>query len=166
MQTHYGTGTLRAHTAIIGVSTGGRGAVVVAERYPAFSFCAGLSGTYDLSLPKPSEGEYRIHAIVFGSRDAFPDRWKAEDCTNPAYAEALKPVSLYFAHGLDDRVVDENQLESMRHFLAGFHSKNHVMAVYKAEHGWQFWDAQLEAVFDAMAAAFRESREDRKAAKQ
>lgn len=158
MRAHYGAGKERGHTAIIGVSTGGRGAVVVAERYPEFSFCAGLSGTYDLNLPKPSEGEYRIHALVFGSRDSFPDRWKTEDCINPAYAAALKPVSVYLAHGLDDQVVSEDQLESMRRFLAGFHTNNRVVAVYKEEHGWPFWDSQLGAVFEAMAVAFGEHR--------
>jgi S-formylglutathione hydrolase FrmB len=135
------------HRAIIGVSTGGRGAVVVAEHFPQFSFCASLSGTYDLSLLAEPEGEYKIHAAVFGGRKDFPLRWTNENCVYPDLIRHLADVDIFVAHGADDKVVNPNQAQAFKDILAEMTINNQVIIVPGAGHSWQFWDTQLPLVF-------------------
>jgi enterochelin esterase-like enzyme len=154
MVKNYAVSHQQSHTTLIGVSTGGRGAVVVGERYPAFGFVASVSGTYDLNILGKSEGEYKIHKVIFGDRDSFPDRWKEENCINAKWIDALKKVTLYIAHGENDPVVQPSQLESMRGFLKSLHHNYQIVLVKKAKHDWVFWDSQLPAIFDLMVKSF------------
>jgi S-formylglutathione hydrolase FrmB len=144
---------LRAHVttgpaAIIGYSTGGRGAVRVAEAYPdAFSFCGALSGTYDLFRLEPTEGEYKIHAAMFGPREKFPERWKRDDCLSRL--GALK-ARLWARHGAADSVVKPDQLDALKKALAERPGvKADLATVPGAGHDWAFWSSQWAALFDA-----------------
>lgn len=74
LRSHYAVWPDRAHTAVFGYSTGGRGAVLLAEAYPEFAFAGSVSGTYELMTLEPTEGEYKIHEVVYGSREQFKDR--------------------------------------------------------------------------------------------
>ncbi len=158
MRDHFAVSPKRRLTAVIGVSTGGRGAVVLSERFADFSFCASLSGTYDLSLLGEDQGEYKIHRAVFGDRNRFRDRWRSEDCLNASYAQTLKSVYLYLAHGDNDPIVPVTQLQAMKQFLATFHHHYQAVTVKGAGHSWAFWNSQLGPVFDAMERAFRIER--------
>jgi S-formylglutathione hydrolase FrmB len=141
----------RGGTAILGYSTGGRGAVVVAQRYAEFAFVASLSGTYDLGLLRPSEGEYKIHAVVLGPRARHPARWRDEDVVGSERAEPLRGALLYLAHGGADRVVDVSQLRAMERFSAQRGLRAELVVEPSAGHNWQFWEAQLPPVFVALA---------------
>jgi S-formylglutathione hydrolase FrmB len=144
----------RGGTAIIGYSTGGRGALVVAERCAEFAFAASLSGTYDLGLLRPAEGEYKIHAVVLGPRARYAARWRDEDVAVDARAPALRGVGLYLAHGGADRIVGVSQLRAMERFLARHELTAEVGVDPAAGHEWRFWEGQLGAVFAAMGRAF------------
>jgi S-formylglutathione hydrolase FrmB len=141
-------------TAIIGYSTGGRGAVLLGERSPEFGFCGSLSGTYDLGLLHRDEGEYKIHSYVYGERSAFLDRWKEDDCVNPRYAASLTHVSLYLAHGARDQVVKVSQAQAMAELLTAFHKDFQIVITRRGKHDWGFWNSQLPALFGAMQTAF------------
>jgi enterochelin esterase-like enzyme len=151
MKNRYPVRHHRKNTAIIGVSTGGRGAVVVSERYPDFGFCASVSGTYDLGILGNSEGEYKIHAKVFGSRDSFPERWKDEDCQNRKSVDALKDMTLFIAHGKKDPVVNISQMESFKRLLDARKIRYQAFAVDNEGHDWKFWDSQLPRIFELMS---------------
>ncbi len=80
----------RADTGLLGVSTGGRGAVLVAERDARFGFAGALSGTFDLMALRPGSGEYRIHRRVYGPRTRFPKRWRLDNPVRPALLRGLR----------------------------------------------------------------------------
>jgi putative tributyrin esterase len=157
----------RGGTAILGNSTGGRGAVVLAQRYPEFGAVASLSGTYDLGLLPPSAGEYKIHAVVFGPRARFPERWREEDCVDrpagdrmgarprDAKVARLRGVTLYLAHGGADKVVGPDQLRSLEQHLGRAGVAATVVVDPAAGHDWKFWGAQLRPALTALFQALR-----------
>ncbi|HEY3352973.1 MAG TPA: alpha/beta hydrolase-fold protein, partial [Polyangia bacterium] len=153
LRAHYPVRQDRAGSAIIGYSTGGRGALVVARRYPDFGFAASLSGTYELGLLRPSEGEYKIHAVVFGPRDRWPERWRDEDVVAAGRLEPLRRMGLYLAHGGGDKVVGVSQLRAMERYLVAHQVPAQIIVAPAAGHEWRFWASQLEAVFAAFRAA-------------
>jgi hypothetical protein len=59
LRAHYAVRGDRAHTAVIGYSTGGRGAVLLAETYPEFTFAGSASGTFDLMRLDPRAASTR-----------------------------------------------------------------------------------------------------------
>ncbi len=127
-------------TSVIGYSTGGRGAVLLARLYPdRFAFAGSVSGTFDLAKLQPADGEYKIHAAVFGPRERFPDRWARDDIAG----HPLGTARLYAAHGAKDTAVHPNQLDALK-------DKAECVLVEGAAHDWAFWHAQWPAVFERL----------------
>lgn len=144
----------RARTAVIGYSTGGRGAVLVAAAYPEFRFAGSVSGTFDLMRLDAGEGEYRIHAAVYGPRDRFRDRWELDNSISPARLAGLAGTQLFIAHGSKDKVVRPDQLEALRDALRGNASVTADFVVSSdGDHSWTYWNAQWAPMFRALAAA-------------
>lgn len=164
LRQHFAVTTERARTAIIGYSTGGRGAVLAAAAYPEFAFAGSVSGTFDLMRLSPREGEYRIHAAVFGARDRFPERWRREDVLSPDNLAGLRDVRLYAAHGEIDKSVKSDQLRALQEALAG---REHVEATFeltpRAAHDWAYWRTQWAPIFAALDRTFSrgQARDDR-----
>jgi enterochelin esterase-like enzyme len=152
MRSHYAVLRDRRLTGVIGYSTGGRGAVLVAEAYPRdFVFAGSLSGTFDLMRLDPRDGEYKIHAVMYGARDAFEARWRLDNCIEPSRLEKLKSIRVYAAHGADDKVVDPNQLQALRDALPAAETE----LVPGAGHDWKFWNALWSKVFQRAAEAMK-----------
>ena len=150
---HFAVWEDRAHTAVIGYSTGGRGAVLLAEAYPEFAFAGSLSGTYDMMTLKPAEGEYKIHAVVYGARDAFKERWQLDNCVAPARLAKLRGTRLFIAHGAKDRVVTLDQLEALRSALKGSGAEAELVVAPEGGHDWSFWNSQWGRLFEVMTKA-------------
>lgn len=150
----------RAHTAVIGYSTGGRGAVLLAEAYPEFAFAGSASGTFDLMRLDPKDGEYKIHAVIYGPRDKFPERWEHDNCIAPARVHALDGTAIYAVHSGQDKVVKPDQLEALRKALdERAATRKNVPDVQIAlqpdggAHDWPYWVGQWEPMFAAMGKA-------------
>jgi pimeloyl-ACP methyl ester carboxylesterase len=141
----------RRRTAVIGYSTGGRGALVLAARYPEFAFAGSLSGTYDLAALDEQAGEYLIHQQVFGPRGEFAARWRDEEI--PLDAPALAATRLWLAHGAEDPVVPAAQQVGAAVTLAPGHPGLVARLVPGAGHGDDLWRAELPALADALAKA-------------
>jgi enterochelin esterase-like enzyme len=141
----------RARTAVLGYSGGGRGALVVAARYPEFAFAASLSGTYDLAALDEEAGEYLIHERVFGPRRAFAERWSAEEI--PLAGPGLAATRLWLAHGVADPVVPVAQLDRARALLRRTHPGLVTARVAGAGHTDAFWRSQLGPLVEALARA-------------
>ncbi|TNF24515.1 MAG: hypothetical protein EP329_24790 [Deltaproteobacteria bacterium] len=143
----------RAHTAVIGYSTGGRGAVLLAEAYPdRFAFAGSLSGTFDLMRLAPKSGEYKIHAVVYGPRAKHRDRWERDNVVSPARLAGLRDTAVYAAHGADDTVVLPDQLDALRDAL-GADARATFALVPGHGHTWAFWRGQAAPLFAALADA-------------
>lgn len=155
VRAHYAVRSDRAHTAVIGYSTGGRGAVLLAEAYPEFGFAGSLSGTFDLMRLDPKDGEYRIHANVYGPREKFPERWVLDNCIAPERLAKLAGTRLFIAHGERDKVVHRDQLDALRDALKGNTSvPARFVVAAEGAHDWAFWNGQWGALFQAMAAGW------------
>jgi S-formylglutathione hydrolase FrmB len=145
----------RGGTVVLGNSTGGRGAVVLAQRYPEFAAVASLSGTYDLGLLPASAGEYKIHAVVFGPRARHPERWREEDTVGDARLARLRGVTLYLAHGAADQVVGADQLRAFERQLGKHGIPATVVIDRAAGHDWKFWGTQLRPALKALFGALK-----------
>lgn len=143
----------RAHTAVVGYSTGGRGAVLLAERSKEFAFAGSASGTFSFAALRPEEGESKIHEAVYGPRTEFPARWAEDDCVAPARVAGLGDTRLYLAHGEEDRSVRPDQLEALRQALGPAAAQAQWVRVPGAGHTWDFWNAQWPPMFAALAEA-------------
>jgi S-formylglutathione hydrolase FrmB len=152
----YAVADTRDQTALIGYSTGGRGAVLVAERYPDLvAFAASLSGTYDLMALPPSLGEHKIHARVFGARARFAERWRKDDVVTADNLTRLEGrVWLFIGHGAADRVVPVDQVDRLRAALA----KRPVRVTWTVReglgHDWDYWRSAWPGVFTQMRESF------------
>jgi len=147
----------RGHTAIVGYSTGGRGALLVAQKYPEFAFAASLSGTFDLFALDPNTGEYRIHAAVYGDRKRFPARWSKDDGVSADLVAKLRDTEVFLAHGGEDKTVPFAQSEAMAQALTPSGARVTHATVKGAAHDWAFWNAQWRPMFEAMVRSFERS---------
>ncbi len=144
----------RAHTGVFGYSTGGRGALLLAEAYPQFAFAGSVSGTYDLMSLGPAEGEYKIHEVVYGSRTTFEPRWVLDNVVSPQRINHLSGTRMFIAHGGRDAVVKADQLESLRSALKGHPVEAEFVTIADAGHDWQFWTSQWPRMFELAAQTF------------
>lgn len=142
----------------MGLSTGGRGAVVLAQRWtaagkPALAAACSISGTYDLMSLDAKTGEYRIHEKLFGARDTHAERWRQEDIL--PYASRLAGTRVRLAHGERDRVVPLEQQQSFVRALedAGVTVNAHV--VDKGGHDWSLWSSETKPCLDYIVEASR-----------
>ena len=147
--------------AVVGYSTGARGAVVLAARRTGYGFVGALSGTYDLAALDPASGEARIHAVVFGPRERFAARWRGEGGDSRALAAGLQGVEVWLAHGAADAVVPSTQTAALREALEGLRLPATVAIVPGAKHDWAFWNAQLEPLLAALELRWKATTTDR-----
>ena len=92
----------------MGLSTGARGALLLALEHPeAFQGCAGLSGDYNPLLMKHDN----LMINCLGKYDEVPWRWKGTN--NIEMRVDVLRVPMYLAHGGNDGVVPKNQTESL-----------------------------------------------------
>lgn len=93
---------------VMGLSTGARGALLLALEHPeAFHGCAGLSGDYNPLLMKNDN----LMINCLGKFDEVPWRWRGTN--NIAMRVDSFKVPMYLAHGDNDGIVPRNQTESL-----------------------------------------------------
>ncbi len=139
----------RDKTGIFGLSTGGRGAMLLSALHPdIFGAAAGLSGDYDpLSMPRD-----RLLTAVYGNSKQFEERWKTDD-NIINLAEKLINTPLYISHGEKDSIVPKEQswifalkLKHLQKKMGGFDityfEKKHSM------HDWHYWGSMLPEVMN------------------
>ena len=93
---------------VMGLSTGARGALLLALEHPeAFVGCAGLSGDYNPLLMKNDN----LMINCLGKYDDVPWRWRGTNNIEMR-VDALR-IPVYLAHGTDDKVVPWQQTASL-----------------------------------------------------
>ena len=131
--------------AVVGVSTGGRGAALLGET-GLFGAVAAFSGTYDLAALAPGTGEYRIHAAVFGERAARAEVWRSEDLTG----RTPPTTRWWLAHGGKDPYVPQAQSRTQAARLASAGVPVVTWFEANAGHDWPVWDAWLGRIGHAL----------------
>ena len=135
----------RNKTGIMGLSTGGRGAILMAATYPQyFAAAAGFSGDYS---PEEMTSD-RLLRSVYGEYRTFSERWKNYD--NPLYmAENLKDTHVFLSHGGKDKVVDPSQTQimlirlNMLYKSGAIKHKPVVQDFQQHTHDWIYWRSIL-----------------------
>ncbi len=138
----------RKGSGVLGYSTGGRGAVLLAEKYGEFSAVVGLSGTYNLFTLPVGTGEYKIHRNIFGKRVQNTEAWKKDDCSNPDLMKNLDDTSLLLIHGEKDPVVSSIQSSKFASTLKKQYNHDVKLIVdMDGKHDWKFWNKHLKQSF-------------------
>ncbi|MBN1496582.1 MAG: prolyl oligopeptidase family serine peptidase [Spirochaetes bacterium] len=146
---NFGLGKSRKNTGIFGISTGARGALMLAARHPKmFGAAAGLSGDYDSSSMKND----RILTQVFGAYEEHRERWE-EEANVLKRAAALKKTPVYLGHGGRDRVVPPMQTDLLAGCLRRLAEESggdepvveEAMSA-AAGHDWGYWAAMVPEV--------------------
>jgi S-formylglutathione hydrolase FrmB len=139
---------------VMGLSTGGRGAVYCLWKRPdLFSAAATLSGDFDPTLT-PSD---RLMTDVFGGYSRFKSRW-GNDANLLAMAPEIKKP-LYIAHGYEDQVVSATQSKVLFAALKSNNKKTELHLRAGAKHDFKFWDGEVNAVlyyFSSLAKSLKE----------
>lgn len=126
---------------VMGLSTGGRGSLILAEENPdIFAAGASLSGDYDQSeFPKDN-----LYKGFFG---ADSSQWTADE--NPVSTIEDWKVPMYIGHGAQDSVVSVQHMVHLRVLLweKNPNLKTEIRQENNAGHNYAYWAGELENIF-------------------
>lgn len=143
IRTHTGLLQPGQPSFVLGLSTGGRGALLLALDAPGiFRASASLSGDFD-QREMPADN---IMTNYYGAIKKFPERWSGKD-NIAARASELK-VPVYLAHTRDDKVVPFAQTQLMYDSLKHHNPSLDVVfvPVDTSGHTYTFWGACTDEV--------------------
>ena len=138
-----------AKNAVIGLSTGARGAVLLALDHPQiFDVCIALSGDYDQTR-YPKDNLYRG---FYGNYSQHTERWTLIDNVITSIQDYSVPT--YIGHGKNDRVVPLAHSQQLASALEkrGVPMEFHIDST--AGHNYTYWDSELPAVFQFLEFYF------------
>ncbi len=130
---------------VMGLSTGGRGAVLVCLRNPGlFRGAASLSGDFDQTAMRRD----RLMTAVYGPCEKFHQRWAGTD--NPMKTVGLWNTPLYLGHGRADTVVPFSQSESFYRALKKQHPRMRLVFndPKDAGHDFTYWSSEVKPVME------------------
>ncbi|HOO72356.1 MAG TPA: alpha/beta hydrolase-fold protein [Spirochaetota bacterium] len=149
LKDNFGIARRKKSTGIFGISTGGRGAILLASLYPdIFGAAAGISGDYDpLSMTHD-----RLLKTVYGNYDSFRERWENDD-NILKLCENLKKTSVMLVHGAKDYITPREQSLVLAMKLKQLQKKSggYDFQYLEKKHqarDWKFWKGVL---IDVMA---------------
>lgn len=146
-------GLLLSHqfNTVMGLSTGGRGAVLTAlYNKHIFKACASLSGDYN----QAAMSNDKLMTATYGPYLQFKDRWEKED--NPYYMTGEWDIPLYLGHGTKDTVVPFDQTKAFYEKLKS--QKPDITIKYsdpECGHDFKYWSSEVVPIlnfFDAIYA--------------
>ncbi len=147
MQDRYGLLVKGNRNYVMGLSTGGRGAVLCCIRNPKlFTAAAALSGDFNQSVtPKD-----RLMASIYGPFTGFSERWRTVDNPDTFARQKRWRVPLYIGHGRKDTVVPFSQSESFVKLLKEKHPRLRVVfnAPPDMGHDFTYWDSEVKPVLE------------------
>lgn len=142
LQKQYGLLLPGERNFIVGLSTGGRGVVMVCMELPGlFTGAAALSGDYDQSrMPQD-----KVHIGFYGPYQENTERWKTVD--NPLYRIDEFSTPLYLGHGIHDNVTNCQQSILYYDSLKKHHPKLRVeLHTPEAGHNYDYWASEVENI--------------------
>jgi hypothetical protein len=135
---------------VFGLSTGGRGAILVPQLYKIWRplRACSMSGTFDLFSLKPTMGEYKIHSVIYGPRNKFPERWREGDSISRI--AQLQGVQVLLIHGQNDRHVPASQSATLHAALQERGWSSLFDSVEGGGHDWDLWSHYVKDCFSFM----------------
>lgn len=141
LQTDFGILLGEQPNYVMGLSTGARGAALLALDHPElFKACALLSGDYD-QTQYPKDNLYRGY---YGAQNLFPDRWKNEDNLFTAINRFKVPA--YIGHGKNDKIVPIKHSEELSKRLNELNKEVLFRVDENAQHNYVFWNSEVKSV--------------------
>lgn len=142
---NYGLLTVGKRNFVMGLSTGGRGAVLIGlTKSDVFKGVATLSGDFDqASMPKDN-----LMTLTYGAYTEFQERWETVDNAHRKASEWKLPI--YIGHGQADKIVPFSQSKSFYEVLKNTHKSLKIIFndPKTAGHDYKYWDAEVDPVFD------------------
>lgn len=127
---------------VMGLSTGARGAVLLAMDLPEiFSACGALSGDYDQTRYTKD----KLYNGYYGGFDMFKQRWLENDNAITSIKQISIPI--YVAHGQKDKIVPIDYSQQL--FVALQESGNEASILNinpTAGHTYTYWNSEVDAV--------------------
>jgi len=140
LQRVYGLFLPTGNNFILGLSTGARGAVVLAYSTDSiFKAIGALSGDFH----PPSMANEPINVAAWGAFTDFPARW--DSLENPmAHLSNLSLAGVYLAHGKADQVVPHTQTQLLGRSLSYSHPDMGLSTdpIQEGGHDYDFWDRE------------------------
>ncbi len=142
----------KGKTAIMGVTVGAHGAILMASKYDAFGAAAGISGYYDPTIMSSSN----MIASVYGNYNKNKQRWENDD-NNLKLAEKLAGVKVFLFHGTKNDAFTPGQSRIMAIKLKHLQKKSSSYSITYSEnkggyYGWTFWKNRLPEVMEFLDA--------------
>jgi S-formylglutathione hydrolase FrmB len=145
----YGAFKNNDHNFLIGISTGARGAVLLAAKMPnVFNTLILLSGDYEQCIDTSDN----LMINTYGRHYKNPERWKTID--NPLNASSALNCNVFIGHGQKDKVVKAEHSylleKKLRNSLLMKSKKIEAYFPDSAGHDWKFWGEGMEKGMDFM----------------
>ncbi|MGQ9842690.1 MAG: alpha/beta hydrolase family protein [Spirochaetota bacterium] len=147
-------GLLLSHqfNAVMGLSTGGRGAVLVAlYNKGVFKAAASLSGDFDQTrMPHDT-----LMAAIYGPYQQYKERWETFD--NPYYMLSHWDIPLYLGHGTKDTVVPFSQTKTFYEALKK--AKPTVNVVFHScacAHDFTYWNSEVVPILEFFDTIYKQ----------
>ena len=141
LQADYNLFDENSNNFVMGLSTGGRGALIVSQENPeVFKAGCSLSGDYDQNA-FPGDNLYRGY---FGSN---PDQWSDDE--NPVSFASSWKVPMYLAHGGADSIVSVAHQYRLQTVVDSLNISQNGWAFRvdgAAEHNYDFWASEVETI--------------------
>lgn len=138
----------KEHRAIAGLSMGGGGSVIFAQKYPDyFGTACSLSGSLTVSRTTPTE-DMNLYYLE-KARENEPLAFLTN--ANPETVEKLKTIRWYFDCGDDDYLAPGNL-----RFYQAMKEKNipFEFRMNDGEHRWEYWQAGIIPVLQYISIGF------------
>ena len=129
---------------LIGLSTGARGAVLLALDLPEiFKACGALSGDFDQTRYTKDN----LYNGYYGPFAKFPDRWIGKDNAVTSIKQLTVPI--YLAHGEKDKIVPIAYSQQLFVELQESGNEKSILNMNPiAGHYYSFWNSEVDAVLD------------------
>jgi pimeloyl-ACP methyl ester carboxylesterase len=144
---------LQAHQTnfVLGLSTGARGAVLLALDLPdVFNACGALSGDFDQTRYTKD----KLYNGFYGSFEKFTDRWLNNDNAVTSIQQLTVPI--YIGHGEKDKIVPIAYSKQLFGELQkNGNTKSELKINPTAGHTYSFWNSEVDSMlefFDKNAA--------------
>lgn len=145
LQTQFNLFLADNNNFILGLSTGGKGAALLAlENSDLFKATAVLSGDFDQTYDTTSS----FYKGFYGAYSAHKERW--EEADNVVYSIKDYVVPTYLGHGRDDNVVDVQETQLFHEILISNHPNSSVKLHIDttAKHNYKYWDSEVDAILN------------------
>lgn len=147
-------GLLLSHqfNAVMGLSTGGRGAILVAlYNKGVFKAAASLSGDFDQTR-MPHD---KLMTAIYGPYQQYKERWQTLD--NPYYMLPQWDIPLYLGHGTKDTVVPFSQTKTFYEALKiAKPTLNVVFHSCACAHDFTYWDSEVVPILEFFDTIYKQ----------